>query len=138
MSASNLNETLSQLVAEACAHAPRSVERQQRIQQIYQLVVHSGKLWRENTPYYGDAFQEAWEYCCQHLDDYDPSRSAVITWIDNHLKWKLKEWRRRERRDSERNASSIQTQEGKTLSPIENLASDSGTELAEQIWHNTL
>lgn len=135
---SALNETLKQLVIDACTHPPRSVERQQCIQQIYQLVMRSGKLWKENTPYYGDALQEAWEYCCEHLDEYDSTLSAVITWIDYRLKWTLKKWRDRQLREQTRITHPIQTEEGNTLNPIDTLASDPGIEQAEQIWHNTL
>lgn len=133
-----LNDTLNRLVAEACKHSLRSVERQRYIQEIYRLVVRSGKLWKENTPYYGDAFQEAWEYCCQHLDEYDSNRSAVTTWIDNRLKWTLKKWRDRQHRDQNRTASPLQSDDGSTLNPLDTLPSNTSIDRAKQIWQNTL
>jgi len=135
---SALNETLKQLVADACTHPPRSLERQRCIQEIYRLVMRSGRLWQESTPYYGDALQETWEHCCQHLEEYDPARSAVTTWIDNRLKWTLKKWRDRQLRDQERTANPVQTDSGDTLSPLDALSSNSSLDQAEQMWRTTL
>ena len=116
---SALNETLKQLVADACAHSHRSFERQRCIQEIYQRVMRSGRLWTENTPYYGDALQETWEYCCQHLDKYDPTLSAVTTWINNRLRWTLKKWRDRQLRDQNRMANPISTEDSNPLNPLD-------------------
>jgi hypothetical protein len=114
------------------------VARQQCIQQIYQLVMRSGKLWKETTPYYEDALQETWEYCCQHLEEYDPTLSAVTTWIDNRLKWTLRKWRDRQISDQDRTVNPMQTDDGCTLNPLDTLVANPGIEHAEQIWYNTL
>ncbi|MGJ3252217.1 MAG: sigma-70 family RNA polymerase sigma factor [Elainellaceae cyanobacterium] len=135
---SALNDTLKQLVADACTHPSRSVERQQCIQEIYRLVMGSRKLWNETTPYYGDALQETWEYCCHHLDEYDPTLSAVTTWIDNRLKWTLKKWRDRQIRAQDRIVNPVPTEDGTMLNPLNTLASNPGIDRAEQIWYTTL
>ncbi len=135
---SALNDTLKQLVADACTHPPRSATRQQCIQQIYSLVMKSGKLWKENTPYYGDALQETWEHCCQHLEDYNPALSAVTTWIDTRLKWTLRKWRDRQNRDQQRQANPPPSDDGNTINPIDNLASNPGASRALHIWQATV
>ncbi|MGQ4650249.1 sigma-70 family RNA polymerase sigma factor [Lyngbya aestuarii] len=135
---SALHETLKQLVADACTHPPRSVARQQCIQEIYRLVVNSGKIWKENTPYYSDAFQETWEYCCQHLEDYNPKISAVTTWIDTRLKWTLKKWRDRQNQEQQRQANPIASDEDTPRHPLDNLASNPGASQAMQIWQATV
>lgn len=135
---SALNDTLKQLVASGCAHPPRSIERQQYIQDLYRRVMQSGKLWQENTPYYGDALQETWEYCCQHLDEYDPTRSTVTTWMNNRLQWTLKKWRDRQYREQERTANPTKAPDGNILNPIDTIASNTNIDQAERIWQNTL
>lgn len=134
----NLNEKLKQIVTEACSCAPRSAERQRCIGKLYKLVMTSGKLWQENSPHYSDALQETWEYCCQHLEDYDPSLSAVTTWINTRLQWTLKKWRDRQIRDTNRHINPSSTQESELLNPVDRLSDNSQVERAKEIWEETL
>jgi len=83
------NEYLMKLVAEACSHPPRSRDRQIKLTKIYKIVVKSGKLWKEDTPYYHDALQQTWLYLCQDLEKYDSDRASIITWLDHYLKRRL-------------------------------------------------
>lgn len=135
---SALNETLKQLVADACTHPPRSVARQRCIQEIYRQVMKSGKLWKENTSYYSDALQETWEYCCQNLEQYNPSISAVTTWIDTRLKWMLRKWQSRQNREQRRQVNPIQTNDSKTPELVETLASNQDIGRVLQIWQTTI
>lgn len=135
---SALNETLKQLVADACTHPPRGSARQWCIQEIYRLVMKSGKLWKENTLYYEDALQETWEYCCQHLEEYDPNLSAVTTWIDHCLKRTLRRWRDRQNREKQRQAHPIGSDEDTTIDPLDNLAAHPGSSQAIQMWQTTM
>lgn len=68
-----LEQKLSQLINSACKYPTQSPQRQQKIGQIYQLVMKSKKLWREQTDYYDDALQDTWEYFSLNLDRYSPS-----------------------------------------------------------------
>ena len=87
--------TLAQLVREACEHPDGSRQRQKKLTQIIRSV--DRHLWKENTAYYEDALQETWIYLCQNLCEgkttkpYDPNRASVITWLNNYLKWRLKD-----------------------------------------------
>jgi hypothetical protein len=92
----DINETLRQLIDEARNLALHSVLRQQKIHQIYVLVMKSGKLWREYKPYYNDALQDMWEYCCSHLEEYDPTKKEVITWLNDEIIKALKRYKYRE------------------------------------------
>ncbi|MBD2000298.1 sigma-70 family RNA polymerase sigma factor [Leptolyngbya sp. FACHB-541] len=134
----DLDETLRQLVAEACTHPPKSVDRQRALQEIYRLVMKSGKLWREYTPYYADALQQMWEYCCQHLEEYDPTLSGVITWLDNYLKKQLRLFRDRRSRDYKRRAGVEQTEQGNFVDPVDRLPARPELEPTLDVWEKTM
>jgi hypothetical protein len=91
----NISKTLAQLVQEACEYPPGNRERQKRLTQIIRLV--NKKLWKENTVYYEDALQETWVYFCKNVCEgktakpYDPEQATVVTWLNNYLKWRLKD-----------------------------------------------
>lgn len=95
----DIEERLRQLVAKTCSYSSGSTERQQGLTQIVRLIIKSGKLWRDNAPYYEDALQLTWLYFCRNLceatagDKYDPKRGSVITWINAYLKWRLQDYR---------------------------------------------
>lgn len=97
---SNLNSQLRDLVAEALTLPKTSARRRRMLNEIVRLVSRSGKLWSESTPEYEDALQQTWYYCLQNLEKYDSSRSGFITWIDNTLKWRLKDVYRAKARHS--------------------------------------
>ena len=92
-------EHLRQLVAETCRHKINSIQRQQGLTLVVRLIVKSGRLWRENAPYYEDALQQTWLYFCRNLceaatgDRYDPNRSSVITWLNAYLRRRLQDFR---------------------------------------------
>jgi len=94
-----MEEQLRQMVAETSKHKPGSTERQQGLTQIIRLTTKSGKLWKDNSPYYEDALQQTWLYFCRNLceattaDKYDPNRSSVITWLNAYLKHRLQDFR---------------------------------------------
>ena len=86
-----LDLKLRELIATALLYPSQSSERQQVLAQVHLLVMKSGKLWRENTSYYNDALQEMWEYCCEHLEEYNPNIKGPIVWLDDELKKRLME-----------------------------------------------
>lgn len=100
-----LEERLQQLVAEAREYPPKTVQRKQRLNEIVRLVSRSGKLWREEAPYYQDALQQTWLYLCRNLENYDSSRANIITWLDNHLKWRLEDFRQAQQAELARRVS---------------------------------
>ena len=116
-----LDQTLRELIAEAQALGPKSLKRQQLLQKIYRLVMKSGKLWREYVPYYGDAVQQMWEYCCQHLDEYDPEVGAVTSWFNFRLKKEIRRLRDQHNRRRDRTVSPRPNQPGNPLDPVDNL-----------------
>lgn len=134
----DLNENLQPLIADALTYPVGSVKRQQKVQRIYQLVMKSKKLWKEYSPYYNDALQEMWEYCCQHLEEYDPTVCGVITWLDDRLKKRLRYNRDVRNRKWNQQAFAIQTDEGTTFDPIENLTAPSDIQPILEIWQETL
>ncbi|AUB44022.1 DNA-directed RNA polymerase specialized sigma subunit, sigma24 family (plasmid) [Nostoc flagelliforme CCNUN1] len=94
--ASNLNQQLQHLVAQACSYPAKSLMRRQKLSEIVRVVMKSGKLWKENTAYYNDALQQTWFYFCRNPEQYNPESCSVITWLDNCLKWRLQDFRSRE------------------------------------------
>jgi hypothetical protein len=117
----DLNQQLSQLVAEACSYPARSLMRRQKLSEIVRVVMKSGKLWKENTPYYNDALQQTWLYFCRNPEQYNPERCSVITWLDNCLKWRLQDFRTWEAKNQAKNVSSSTLEIEEITNTIENL-----------------
>lgn len=113
-----LDQTLQELVHKTDALPPNSLQRRQLLHKLYLLVMKSGRLWHERVPYYGDAVQQMWEYCCQHLDEYDPAVGPVISWFNFRLNKELRRYRDRSKRWAERTASPIVTSKGNVLDPV--------------------
>lgn len=118
---SNLNQQLQQLVDLACSHPPRSLMRRQKLNEVVRLVMKSGKLWKENTPYYNDALQQTWLYFCRNPQQYNPERCSVITWLDNSLKWRLQDLRSYEAHDQARIVPVSKLGAEETTDPIHDL-----------------
>lgn len=95
----DIEARLHQLVVETCKHKLNSTERKLGLTKIVRLIVKSGKLWKERTPYYEDALQQTWLYFCRNLceaattEKYDPSRSSVTTWLNAYLRRRLQDLR---------------------------------------------
>ena len=92
----SLEEQLNNLVVETCQHPQGSVERQRGLNKLIRIMQRSGKIWRDSSPDYEDALYQTWLYFCLNLCEaitaksaYDPSKASLITWFNNHLKWKL-------------------------------------------------
>lgn len=79
---------LAQLAVEICQEVPGSPIRQRKLTILIKAL--SKKLWKENTPYYGDALQDTYAFLCRRLCDlYDPEKASLAVWLNNHLKWRL-------------------------------------------------
>ncbi len=133
-----LNLTLQTLIAEACKYPPRSLKRRQILSEVHRLVMQSGKLWKEYTPYYNDALQEMWEFCCQHPEQYDPTIKSVITWLDDYLKKRLRNFRDAKYRQQRREMTTLQTEAGETINSITNLPARADIQPILEIWEKTL
>lgn len=117
----NLNQQLHQLVAEACLYPAKSLLRRQKLNEIVRVVMKSGKLWKENAPYYNDALQQTWLYFCRNLEQYNPDSCSIITWLNNCLKWRLQDLRSLEAKQQVRTVSSSTLETEETINLIENL-----------------
>ena len=135
---SALDAQLKDLVAQACSCAAKSAKRQMVLQQLHYLVTNSNRLWRASEAYYTDALQDMWEYCLQHLEDYDPDRAGVITWLDVNLRRFLQRYRDRHQRNLKRHQSSVQTQDGETLNPIDRVPARPDVSPALEMFNRTL
>lgn len=134
----DLNATLKQLVAQAVSQPVKSTDRRQTLYQIYQLVTRSGKLWRDRQPYYNDALQEMWEYCCHHLEDYDPSVKQVITWLDDELKRRLQRYRYAQQRDATKHIPTQSEGNDRLPPPAERLPAPPDIQPSLAMWEQTL
>ena len=134
----DLDKTLRTLIAEACNHPPKSLDRRQKLSEVHRLVMKSGKLWREYTPYYNDAVQEMWEFCCQNPEQYNPTLKSVITWLDDYLKKRLRNLRDAKYRQQRREITALQTESGDTTDPVANLAARPDIQPILEIWQKTL
>lgn len=110
-----INDQLQSLITETCRHLPGSVERQRGLTKLYRLIVKSGKLWREDTLYYEEVWQQTWLYFCVNLceattakDKYDPDRSSITTWLNVYLKMRLKDRAIKEQKQKQQMVSASQ------------------------------
>ncbi|BAZ45520.1 hypothetical protein NIES4102_25440 [Chondrocystis sp. NIES-4102] len=119
------SDILATLVKEACKYPPGHKERQKRLTQIIKLA--NKKLWKENTIYYEDALQETWIYFCQNVcegkttNPYDPERATIVTWINNYLKWRLKDGFIKQEMQKKQTASIQIGQDNQIIDPVDNL-----------------
>ncbi|MDJ0573580.1 MAG: sigma-70 family RNA polymerase sigma factor [Xenococcaceae cyanobacterium MO_234.B1] len=120
-----LSQSLSQLVKEACKYPPGSKERQKNLTKIIRLV--NSQLWQENTPYYEDALQETWIYFCRNICEgkpgkvYDSDKASVVTWLNNYLKWRLKDAYIRIKKKKQQTVSVQVDRNNQIIDPIDNL-----------------
>ena len=118
-------ETLGELVKQACEHPHGSRKRQKILTQIIRLVGH--KLWKENTEYYEDALQETWVYFCQNICEgntakpYNPNQATIITWLNNYLKWRLKDGYIKTAKQKKHTLSVTVDDSNKIIDPVDNL-----------------
>ena len=87
---------LLDLKNQACKYSPGDVRRRIYLTRLIRDILSSGRLWKESSPYYEDALQMTWIYCCQNLCEavtttspYDSSLSSIVTWLNVYLKWRL-------------------------------------------------
>jgi hypothetical protein len=112
-------EELAQLVKDACTHPPGSASRQRLLTQIIQRV--QPRLWRNSTPGYEDALQQTWFFFCKNLcASYDPERASVVTWLNNHLRWRLKDLQTTQAEDRRRFIVAVPNDES-NLDPVVNI-----------------
>ncbi|MEO1374735.1 MAG: sigma-70 family RNA polymerase sigma factor [Cyanobacteria bacterium J06635_10] len=133
-----LDSKLRELIAHAQLLPPKSLERQQLLASVYVLVMKSGKLWKEHTSYYNDALQEMWEYCCQHLEEYNPTIKGPIVWLDDELKKRLRRMRDANYRQKRRFLMYTQTEEGVTSHPTDNIVAPADIQPIVEIWERTI
>lgn len=132
---------LRQLVLDARTLPPNSLERRQKLAQIYRLVMQSGALWRgygSDRPYYSDALQEMWEYCFSHLEEYQPEKKRVTTWLDDELKKRLRRYRDRRNREQNRQVHPRPTDEMPTPNPVENVPARPDIQSTLTVWEETV
>lgn len=89
-----LDNQLEQLAIQAQKHLPATQERQKALSKLLGCLLSSGKLYRppQNrlpTQLYGvyeeiyaEAKQELLLYVCRRIEEYNPQRGAVLTWVN--------------------------------------------------------
>lgn len=99
----NQQSNIQELASEACQHERESIQRQRAMDRLIRAIQNSGSLWVENTPYYEDALQITWKYFCVNLCEavtaerpYDPTIARVTTWLNEYLRWRLRDFREAE------------------------------------------
>lgn len=97
-----------ELIAKACQYLPGSLKRGRFLNKLIREIVKSGKLWKENTPYYEEALQKTWIYLSHNLCEattakrpYDPKESCISTWLNAYLKMRLLDCRIEQQEEQE-------------------------------------
>ena len=117
-----MTPSLSQLVTEACKHPPGSRERQIYLTKVIRLT--GDRLWKERTAYYEDALQETWVYFCKNIcegNTYNAEKASVVTWLNNYLKWRLKDGFIGEQQDKKQRAAPRMGDDNKLIDPIDSI-----------------
>jgi hypothetical protein len=84
---------LRQTITAILALTPGTPPWQRQVGEFVSLVQQSDKIWRApgvERDLYSDVLSGVWEYVLKNFHKYDPDRGAVMTWINNRLKWDLK------------------------------------------------
>ncbi len=71
----------------------KTLEWQRQTSRFVRLVQKSGKLWRApgvDRDLYHDVLAGVWSYVLENFHKYKPELGAVMTWINNRLKWDIK------------------------------------------------
>ena len=117
----DIDQQLRQLVAQTCQYPRRSLQRRRSLDQLIRAIAQSGKLWRENSPDYEEALQQTWLYLCRKIENYDPERATVTTWLDAYLKQRLNDLRLKRWQDMKRHQPQPLPSWENPIDPIENL-----------------
>lgn len=96
MTLPNLHQRLQELAEQAGQHPPKSKQRRKLLNQLIGEIQKSGQLycWGKNRfpeALYQEALQEAFLDLCRKIDQYDPKKAKVITWVKDLLKWRFLE-----------------------------------------------
>ena len=131
------SKILSQLVEEACQHPHGSRKRQKKLTQIIRLV--GNRLWKENTAYYEDALQETWVYFCLNLCEgktaraYDFNKANVVTWLNNYLKWRLRDGYIETQKQKKQTAPLRVDENHRIIDPVDNLPAKEVPNILEEV-----
>jgi hypothetical protein len=71
----------------------KTPEWRRQTNRFVRLVQQSGKLWRApgvDREIYYDVLSNVWVYVLENFHKYKPELGAVMTWINNRLKWDIK------------------------------------------------
>lgn len=118
------SELLQALVHQAQQAPSQSLERRRLMHRIVQQMQCSGKLWRGGGSIspegYEEALQKTWLYFCKNIDAYDASQANVVTWFNNHLRWRIKDYNIEQWNDAKKKATTMgkQASDG-GLDPVE-------------------
>jgi hypothetical protein len=140
-----LDRQLRQLITEILDLPPRQAARRIKTHQFMVVVQRSKKLWRapslrtdQERDIYSNALSDVWLYVLENFHKYDPARGAVMTWINNRLKWDIKTHQSKSWEALRRRRSDYSTGEEDVNSWIDRLpaAADGGLCLQEigQRW----
>jgi AraC-like DNA-binding protein len=93
-----LHQQLLELVDRACQHPRGSLQRNRYLNRLIRDIEKSGKLWKENTDYYGEALHKTWIYLSGNLCEastakqpYDRTKARITTWLQAYLEHRLRD-----------------------------------------------
>ena len=90
LSQAPLGDRLKHLVFAAQQHPKKSRERQRALQRLIIAIQQSGKLCRPRRgqfqgfyqDIYAEAVQQLFAFICERIDDYNPQKGEVMTWVN--------------------------------------------------------
>ncbi|MEG3845970.1 sigma-70 family RNA polymerase sigma factor [Microcoleus sp. herbarium19] len=131
------HQQIVELVTKACQHPAGSPQRGRFLNQLIREILKSGKLWKENAPYYQEALNKTLIYMSRNLCEattakrpYNPEESSISTWLNAYLKKRLLDCslapiKESDKPNRRRIASLEVKQDEEIINPIDYLAADS-------------
>ena len=102
------------------------LERQRRLNRLILAMQKSGKIWRGGGSIepegYEEALQKTWLYFCKNIDAYDSGKAKVMTWFNNYLRFRIKDYNIEQWETAKRQMSTWETSDlGERVDVIERL-----------------
>ncbi|MEB3295869.1 MAG: hypothetical protein VKJ24_22175 [Synechococcales bacterium] len=123
-SPNSLDRHLAELVTVALAHPIGSLERQRTLTQLIAHMQQSGKIWQGSgarSEDYAEALQQTWLFLCRNLERYDSSKASLMTWFNNHLKYRLLDQSRQTQQTQQETLQARRTKTGEWCDPLDAL-----------------
>lgn len=112
------------MIQEACSYPAGSLDRRRLLTQLIYQIQQSGKLWQspgKDLDCYHEALQQTWLFLCRNPDRYDPTKASLMTWLNNHLKFRFQDQQRNMQKTYQETLPDHWSSTGEWIDPFDRL-----------------